>query len=1038
MGNPLRARIASPCCIERGLQFWTWNACGISFDDLQSLLSSLSHEYSWDVLCLQEGLKQCEPKTLAFRDFTILSGRGTGRGAPMLALRKSIAQKIMRFELAEHFVAALCATSPPVLFFSLHCPQPQFTDCDYENVWEELALAIRTLSSSLRHPPRLIGGADLNCQLCPSADGVGRHAAGERPYEHHRASTVYGYMSCLNMIAASTYHPYPPSRSDRTGVAKDSRTAYLDYIFTSPTLAFHPHPQRLLPFQPVSDHVPYSATITARCTNKAARRDLFCNSLVKPVDWHRTLPSSWLPNDPKKLQKTLLQTPMPSDLSDWPAHLIPHAKAATKWPQASNPHLLRSLWQMLRKTDDPTLRKACQTHIRAVERERRLKKKQDELLKWASGPDWSFRQTYRSREAMYIPQDIDGEKNRANWGPLFGTFLQDVYEAPPSEKQKASETFKCLQDAAARTPQSSSPICHPNDLRDLVVSLRPRKAPGSDGLCSNIIKTLPFPVIIDLARHFTAMASTLSTTDFRPTDWSTAYVLLIPKIPRPHLTKHFRPIALMSQIHKLYSKWLTSLARQPLEATLLPSQSGFRSGYQALESIHFLLRTLEVRSEWDLPTVLLRVDASKAFDRLYHSAIFSMLRSSPLHPRLAFLLARELRDTSLAPSVFGIGPPNDIRVSRGVKQGAPESALMFVATIAHTLQELHEYWLSKGWGLIMGSSTHTQSSYADDLICLASTPHMAKALLNSAQQKLDAIGLQLNSDKTECFSLPPVPSETLPGIDKSSSGLTVLGRVIAGPDATDADLERKLSLGWQKFWRLKSILSSRGPLLHRLRILRATVLQTVLWGSATWHPTQRRMQRLRGFHLAVLRHVIHFAAYDLSEEAPHPKIQHDRFILEKMSALKRPLLDSMYLTNYMTWAGHVARLPEDRPLKQVISFRDVAWFRTEQKNPWRTFIHTHKKGNLSRWENFLVRFVGPDWKRKARDRIEWEKICKRTLERYAGESRASAKRPTQNSENPPVDEETHEPSAQAVVPPRKRVAHSQSGKPTTKKQKNDS
>ena len=680
--------------------------------------------------------------------------------------------------------------------------------------------------------------------------------------------------------------------------------------------------------------------------------------MVKPVDWHRTLPSSWLPADPKKLQKTLLQTPMPSDLAEWPSHLIPLAKAATKWPEASNPHLLRTLWQMLRKTDDPTLRKACQTHIRAVERDRRRKRRQDELLKWASGPDWSFRQTFRSREAMYIPPEIDGEKNRAQWGPLFGTFLQDVYAAPDSEKNKAAKIFENLRDAAAKTPPSSSPICHPNELRDLVVSLRPRKAPGSDGLCSNIIKSLPFPVIIDLARHFTAMAATLSTSDFHPPDWSTAYVLLIPKIPRPHLTKHFRPIALMSQIHKLFSKWLTSLARQPLESTLLPSQCGFRSGYQALESIHFLLRTLEVRSEWDLPTVLLRLDASKAFDRLYHSAIFSMLRNSPVHPRLAFLLARELRNTALAPSVFGIGPPQNIQVSRGVKQGAPESALLFVATIAHTLRELQDYLLSKGWGLIMGSSAHTQSSYADDLICLASTPRMAKALLQSAQEKLGAIGLQLNSDKTECFSLPPVPSETLPGIDKSETGLTVLGRVIAGPDATDADLERKLSLGWQKFWRLKSILSSHGPLQHRLRILRATVLQTVLWGAATWHPTQRRMQRLRGFHLAVLRHVIHFAAYDHSKEAPHPKIQHDRFIIEKMRSLKRPLLDTMYLTNYLTWAGHVARLPDDRPLKQMISFRDVAWFRTEQKEPLANFCPYPQKRESFQMGEFSGAFCG--------------------------------------------------------------------------------
>ena len=92
---------------------------------------------------------------------------------------------------------------------------------------------------------------------------------------------------------------------------------------------------------------------------------------------------------------------MPSELADWPSHLIPLAKAATKWPETSSPCLLRSLWRMLRGTQDPILRKACQTHIRAVERQKRQKRRQDELLKWASGPDWSFRQTYRSREAIY-------------------------------------------------------------------------------------------------------------------------------------------------------------------------------------------------------------------------------------------------------------------------------------------------------------------------------------------------------------------------------------------------------------------------------------------------------------------------------------------------------------------------------------------------------------------------------------------------------------------------------------------------------------
>ena len=62
----------------------------------------------------------------------------------------------------------------------------------------------------------------------------------------------------------------------------------------------------MLPFQPISGHILYAATITSRNGNRVARRDLFGNSLAPPVNWKCTLPSSWLPNNPKALQKTIL------------------------------------------------------------------------------------------------------------------------------------------------------------------------------------------------------------------------------------------------------------------------------------------------------------------------------------------------------------------------------------------------------------------------------------------------------------------------------------------------------------------------------------------------------------------------------------------------------------------------------------------------------------------------------------------------------------------------------------------------------------
>ena len=65
-------------------------------------------------------------------------------------------------------------------------------------------------------------------------------------------------------------------------------------------------------------------------------------------------------------------------------------------------------------------------------------------------------------------------------------------------------------------------------------------------------------------------------------------------------------------------------------------------------------------------------------------------------------------------------------------------------------------------------------------------------------------------------------------------------------------------------------------------------------------------------------------------------------------------LDRQWVRKYHAWAGHLSRLPRDRWASKALLEKNVTWWRQQQRNP-EGHRHTRSRGNLSRWENALVR-----------------------------------------------------------------------------------
>ena len=306
-------------------------------------------------------------------------------------------------------------------------------------------------------------------------------------------------------------------------------------------------------------------------------------------------------------------------------------------------------------------------------------------MAWARGDNWDFSRQTKIPNRLKYPSTLNDNPDRGQWGHELGRYLQQLYSASPQEAEDISEALARILAAAIRR-QDDPLVCAPNELRDLLRELPPNKAAGPDGIPSQLLKAINIQQVVDLATLFTTLANDLDYRPIsRPQDWSNTLAMLLPKEHGAQSLDRHRAISLMSQVQKLYSKWLLAQMTPTIDPLISEHQAGFRRQRQASEILQVISKLIELSLEWQHPLTIVRLDMRKAFDRVKQSTILETLESTQLPPKIVFNAARELVGGYMFPTVYGCTPEVPIPLQQGTKQGAPESGLYFVATLNHVL-----------------------------------------------------------------------------------------------------------------------------------------------------------------------------------------------------------------------------------------------------------------------------------------------------------------------------------------------------------------
>nr|VZI37212.1 unnamed protein product [Spirometra erinaceieuropaei] len=201
-----------------------------------------------------------------------------------------------------------------------------------------------------------------------------------------------------------------------------------------------------------------------------------------------------------------------------------------------------------------------------------------------------------------------------------------------------------------------------------------------------------------------------------------------------------------------------------------------------------------------------------------------------------------------------------------------------------------------------------------------------------------------------------------------------LGSTLSRNTKIDDEVANRISKASQAFGRLQSTVWNRHglQLSTKLKMYKAVILPTLLYGAETLTVYTRQARRLNHFHLNCLRRILRL---NWQDRIP------DTDVLERTGMLS---IYSVLRQMQLRWSGHLVRMDDERLPKRLF-YGDVATGSRRQGGQIRRYKDT-LKSSLKRLQ------INPtNWEELVRDRPTWRRTVKTGAAIYEANQIAAAK-----------------------------------------------
>ena len=264
--------------------------------------------------------------------------------------------------------------------------------------------------------------------------------------------------------------------------------------------------------------------------------------------------------------------------------------------------------------------------------------------------------------------------------------------------------------------------------------------------------------------------------------------------------------------------------RNKVYTEIADNQCGFMEGKGTANAIYILRQIIERTLEVNKDPYVCFIDYTKAFDRVRHEAIITILQQLNIDGKDRRIIKNIYWEQKAAVRVEE-ETSNFQNIKRGVRQGcvlSPDLFSLYSEMIMRQIEEME--------GLKIGGHNINNIRYADDTVLTADSEEKLQELLNKVVEESENKGLELNSKKTESMiitrktSIPKYEIKIKENTIKQANSFKYLGPQITSDGRNHQEIKSRIAQAKASFQQMKSIMTNiKMSIVVRKRILEAFI-----------------------------------------------------------------------------------------------------------------------------------------------------------------------------------------------------------------------
>lgn len=389
-----------------------------------------------------------------------------------------------------------------------------------------------------------------------------------------------------------------------------------------------------------------------------------------------------------------------------------------------------------------------------------------------------------------------------------------------------------------------------DEVAKLIKQLKLRKAPGNDNIQNEHMINGGETIIHSLVTLFNKIIAAQTIPD----NWRGSIIIPLYKgSGKPRTDPNsYRPISLISCMSKIFERLILDRINDYIRSQAIKfpcnEQQGFQKGLSCMTASFNLQESIYYNLEMGCNVFVAFLDVQKAFDSVWHDALFVKLHSLGIAGKIWNVLVNSYTDLKCNIRMNGaISKP--LIIKRGVRQGGVISTFLYLVFIDELLNQLQQ----SGHGAHVCSIPAGNPTLADDISCIATSPASLQSMMDIVSRYTQQFRFTVNVRKSCVLMYTNTRIVTKPDIRLGETSLILsestmhLGIRQSQNTRSKARTSECCQKGKNAFFALLTL--GVKPLglnpITSANLYRKIIIPSVLYGCELWnHLTQSEIDEL--------------------------------------------------------------------------------------------------------------------------------------------------------------------------------------------------